>query len=398
MIYSSIGSRHINMFEFLSKFVPRSVVVVLLGLTLAAVAAFAAVTHLVNRFNANQQSRGRKLYAAGLAVLNSNQPVQAIEKFRAALACDRGNPQYQLNLARALGDTGRLDEAQSYLESLWRRAPEDGTVNLALARVTARRGSTDDTVRYYHNAMYGVWADAPDENRRNASLELIEFLLQKSAWTQAQSELMALAAFLPPDPTMELRTAELLGQAGNYSDALIEYEKVLRTDRENAAALAGAGEVAYRAGRYRTARRYLQGAVDANSADSNARDQLTAVNQILEADPFMERISEAERNRRILSAFAKAGERLSSCARKKGVDLTSATVSSQFPLATFESRWLAAKRRLPQLRFGGEADLPDAIMDVVFQIEQETATECGEPTGIDQALLMISRNRGGADQ
>ena len=41
----------------LSKLVPRSAPAVLLVLTLATVVAFAAVSHLVNRYNANQQAR-----------------------------------------------------------------------------------------------------------------------------------------------------------------------------------------------------------------------------------------------------------------------------------------------------------------------------------------------------
>ncbi len=47
------------------KLVPRSAPVILLVLTLAAAVAFAAVSHLVARFTANQQARGRTLYAAG---------------------------------------------------------------------------------------------------------------------------------------------------------------------------------------------------------------------------------------------------------------------------------------------------------------------------------------------
>src|SRR5579864_7778209 len=385
--------------EFLSKFVPRSTVVVLLALTAAAVAGFVVVSHLVNRFNANQQSRGRKFYALGLADLNSGNPEGAVEELRAALTCDRSNTQYQLTLGRALRDTGRLDEAQSYLESLWQRTPEDGTVNLALARVAARRGSLDDALRYYHNAMYGVWTSAPDENRRKARLELIEFLLQKDAYTQAQSELMAHAASLPPDPTLELRTAELLAQAQDYADALAEYEKVLRRDRNNAAAMAGAGEVAFRAGRYRTAQRYLQSAVNANPQDPKSRNLLASTNQILEADPFVRRISDAERDRRIATAFASAGKRLTACAQQKGENLSpSGGSSAESALGQLQSRWLDTKRQLPRLRFPGEVDVPDAIMDVVFQIEQETASECGEPQGPDEALLLISRNREGADR
>lgn len=395
------------MLESFAKLVSRSAVFVLLLLTLAAMAAFAAVSHLVARYNANEQARGRKLYALGIEEMGAGKADEAIEAFRAALTCDHSNSQYQLSLGRALRDTGRLDEAESYLQSLWQRSPDDGTINLALARVAARRGSIDDAIHYYHNAMYGGWKLDPDVYRRNARIELIQFLLQRNARAQAQSELVALAAFLPADPALHLQAAKLLTQAQDYSDAIAEYEKVLQIDHGDAAAMAGAGEVAYRAGKYRTAQRYLQEAVNADAHDSGSRGLLTSANLILETDPFIRRISDAERNRRIDSAFAAAGKRLTACAQQEGVNLTGGNqneasantgLSSASPLINLQSRWLAARPDLSRLTHAGETDLPDSIMDLVFQIEQQTQTECGEPQGADQALLLISRNREAADQ
>ncbi len=384
------------MSNILSKLIPRSTVVVLLALTLAAVAAFAAVSHLVARFNANQQARGRKLYAQGLADLSGGNASRAVDEFRAALTCDRGNPEYQLNLGRALRDTGRLDEAESYLVTLWQRTPEDGTINLALARVAARRGSVEDATRYYHNAMYGVWASNANANRRMAHTELIEFLLRKNARVQAQAELVALAASLPPDPELHLETAQLLAKVQDFSTALTEYEKTLMFDPRNAVALAGAGDAAYRAGRYRTAERYLQAAVNAGAQDPDSRRLLESASLILRTDPFVRHISDAERNRRISDAFASAGERLTSCIQQKGVILAGSPATS--PLAALESRWLTLKRELPHLRSEAETDLPDTIMDLVFQIEQQTPKDCGEPQGVNEALLLISSNREAADQ
>ena len=255
--------------------------------------------------------------------------------------------------------------------------------------------------------MYGVWASDADTNRRKAQIELIEFLLQRGALAQARSEVLSLAASLPPDPVLLLRTAELMVQAQDYPDALAEYERVLRIDRGNLAALAGAGETAYRAGRYRTAEHYLQAAVNADPKDENLRDLLASANMILETDPFAHRISDAERNRRLAAAFAGAGERLSACAQQKGVDLTvvkpaasslSPAGASIPPLAALQSRWLATKREIPRLRYAEENDLPDVIMDLVFSIEQQTAQDCGEALGMNHALLLIARDRDTADQ
>jgi tetratricopeptide (TPR) repeat protein len=395
----------------LPRLIPRSAPVILLVLTLAAVTGFAAVSHLVARYNANQQSRGRKLYQQGLADAAANRYDDAINVFRAALTCDPTNSQYQLSLARALRDSNdprRLDEAESYLIALWQRAPQDAAVNLALARVAAHRGSIEDATRYYHNAMYGVWNSDPDANRSKARIELIQFLLKRGAPDKAESELMALATALPPAPDAHLQAAQLFAQARDYAGELAQYEEVLRFDPANSAALAGAGQAAYREGNYTTASRYLQEAVNANPQDEDSRQLLTTTELILRNDPFVGHISDVERNRRIAAAFAQAEKRLDECAQQKNVDLnTTATPAAASapapapapsPLLALQSLWTEAKPDLARLRLPAETDLPDAIMDVVFQIEQQTAATCGLPEGLDLALLLISQKREAANQ
>jgi tetratricopeptide (TPR) repeat protein len=384
----------------LPKLVPRSAPVILLVLTLAAATGFAGVSHLVARFNANQQARGRRLYQQGLADAGAGRYDHAISAFRAALTCDPTNSQYQLSLARALRDSNdprRLDEAESYLIALWQRSPQDAAVNLALARVAAHRGSIEDATRYYHNAMYGVWYSNPDANRNKARIELIQFLLKKNAPAQAESELMALATSLPSDPAAHLEAAQLFGQAQDYSHALAQYEDVLRLDPSNATALAGAGEANYRSGNYATSLRYLRAAVNAEPQDARSRESLASAEQILRASPFQSHISDAERNRRIAAAFARAEQRLTVCAQQIGMNLNPDS-SSTSPLSSLQSRWTATKPDLDRLRAAGETTLPDSIMDVVFQIEQQTAAICGPPQGVDLALLLISQKREAAGQ
>ena len=85
--------------------IPRSAPIILVVLTLGAATGFAAVSHLVARYTANQQSRGRRLYAEGLADARAARYDEAIAAFRAALSCDPTNSQYQLSLARVLRDS-----------------------------------------------------------------------------------------------------------------------------------------------------------------------------------------------------------------------------------------------------------------------------------------------------
>jgi len=378
----------------LLKFVPRSAPVILLILTLGAAVAFAAVSHLVARFTANQQARGRKLYAEGLADASANHYDDAIEAFRAALTCDPANSQYQLSLARALRDSNdprRLDEAESYLLALWQRTPQDAAINLALARVAAHRGSIEDATRYYHNAMYGVWNSDPDANRSKARIELIQFLLKRGAADRARPELLALATALPADPDAHLQAAQLFEQAQDYSGALTQFKEVLGLDPRNSAALSGAGEAAYRSGDSAAAHSYLQEAVNGNPQDSASRQLLSTTGLILDSNPFLPHISDAERNRRITAAFTQAEARLTQCAQQTGVDLTAATPAQ--PLSSLQSLWTHTQPDLARLRSPAETDLPDAIMDVVLQIEQQTAATCGQPQGLDLALLLISQKR-----
>jgi tetratricopeptide (TPR) repeat protein len=384
------------------KLIPRSAPIILLILTLVAASGFAAVSHLVSRYNANQQARGRKLYAQGQSDIQAGRYEDAIAAFRAALTCDPTNSQYQLSLARALRDSNdprRLDEAESYLLALWQRTPQDAAINLALARVAAHRGDIEEATRYYHNAMYGVWDSDPDGNRNRARIELIKFLLQRNARAQADSELIALAASLPPDPNAHLQAAQLFEQAQDYSGALAQYEQVLRIDPSNSEALAGAGETAYRPGNYTVAQRYLRMAVDHNPEDSASRQLLASTDLVLGANPFHSHISDAERNRRITAAFAQAEDRLDHCALQSGVDLKATNnLPSSSALPGLQARWLLTQPDLKLLRSPAETDLPDAIMDIVFQIEQQTAATCGPPEGLDLALLLISKKREAASQ
>jgi tetratricopeptide (TPR) repeat protein len=398
----------------LSKLIPRSAPIILLILTLAAATGFAAVGHLVARYNANQQSRGRSLYRQGVAAASAGRYDQSIAAFRAALTCDPTNSQYQLSLARALRDSNdprRLDEAESYLLALWQRSPQDAAVNLALARVAAHRGAIEVAIRYYHNAMYGVWNADPDANRTKARIELIQFLLNKGALANAESELVALTTSLPPDPAAHLQAAQLFVQAQDYTGALNQYREVLHYEPSNAPALAGAGEAAYQAGDYATAQRYLQAALNQNPQDANAHQLLATADLIARNNPFRSHISDVERNRRIAAAFAQAEKRLTECAQQTGVNLN-ATSSNPTPspnpspaaspappaLASLQARWTTTKPELDRLRSPAETDLPDAIMDLVFQIEQQTASACGRPQGLDLAFLLISQKREAAVQ
>ena len=98
--------------------------VMLVSLLLLLIASFLFVTRLVNRFHEQEKALARHLFTQGQSDQNAGKLDQAIKQFRAALSYDRNNFQYQLSLARALGESGRTGEAESYLLNLWERSPK----------------------------------------------------------------------------------------------------------------------------------------------------------------------------------------------------------------------------------------------------------------------------------
>lgn len=362
--------------------------VVIAALTIFAIVGLILVNRLATRFSEQRGALARHLYAQGLAKQSSGHPDDAIEDFRAALIYSRDNFQYQLSLARALRDTGRTAESETYLINLWERAPQDAAVNLALGRLAAREGQVDKTIQYYHNAIYGVWASDADVNRLKTWFELIETLLRLGAKPQAQAELILLSAELPRSADIHVHTADLFVRSGDDAHALDQYEEALRIERTIPQAAAGAGEAAFGLARYGAARDYLELAVKQNPQDQQSAQLLQLTRAVLDGDPLSPRISMTERDRRLRTAFEHAGSRLTEC-------LQNATGDSTTDLTSLKSQWTAVNGSLGK-RGAGTVD-PMSAMDLVFNIEQQTQ-KCAGSSDLDQALLLLAQNRNGAER
>ena len=335
-------------------------------------------------YHAQQAALGNRWFTRGEADLKAHRYELAVNEFRTALLYSRDNYTYQLDLAEALIGLKKTNEAYAYLVNLWEREPENGLVNLELARIAVQRGITEQALRYYHNAIYAIWPDDQEVQRRTARLELIEYLLSINAKTQAQAELIALAENLDEDPAMHARVGDLFMQAQDYEHALTEYRQSLKFDRHNAVALAGAGRAAFELGRYDMAQRYLEAAIATNPNDTQSAELLKTTELVLRMDPFRRQISVNQRHRIVIQAFNAAGDRLKSC---PAVDSSASTPSQP----GFTEKWANLK---PQITEEGLRRNPDSVeeaMNLVFDIERQTNTACGTPTGTDLALFLISK-------
>jgi tetratricopeptide (TPR) repeat protein len=359
--------------------------VMLALLAVLAVLFFIAVSGLSRAYHAQRDGLGSRWFARGVADLGGQHFAAAVVEFRSALLYSRDNYDYQLNLAEALIGLKRTAEASTYLVNLWDRQPEDGLVNLELARIAVQKGQKDQVLRYYHNAIYAAWPSDQEEKRREARVELIEFLLNTNATAQAQSELIALEENMGEDPAQREHLGDLFLRTQDYEHALAAYRSSLKAEGGNEGALAGAGMAAFQLGRYALAEHYLQAAVAGSQEDARSAERLKMTELVLRMDPFRRQISVAERDRVVVEAFETAGQRLKSCSALRGSAVPTASQAS------LEDNWAQMKPRIREGELRRNPDLVESAMELVFEIERQTNTTCGVPVGTDMALLLIAK-------
>jgi len=368
---------------------------VLLG-SFALLIILFAITGLADRmYKSKQESLADEWFERGERALEAGEAEQALEDFRTALAYQPDNTLFRLRLAQALVAGHRLDEARSHLLTLWRDEPGSGTVNLELARLAVEEGKTQEALRYFHNAIYGVWEQNPAAQRRDVRLELCQFLVRVRALPQAQSELIALAAVLPRDTTWHARVADLFMSADDLPRAFAEYRTALEIDRHNPQAVLGAGEVAYRMEDFRQALPYLERAARLENASRRAKDLLETTRLIVSLDPYERRLTRAEANRRTLDGFETASARLEKCAK-------SSSSSGQAPppflgLSDLSERVRRLRHRARPGVLDRNPQVRAELIELISEIEEQTARTCGAPSGPNLALLLISRKHGGSE-
>lgn len=354
-------------------------VALLVGL---AIILFGMVTGLSSLYHRQQESLADRWAARGVEDMKAKRYSEAIMAYRAALLYAHGDYTYQLNLAEALVGEHRADEAYAYLINLRGRQPENGLVNLELARIEAARGRTDNAIRYYHDAIYAIWSGNQDLESRNARLELIGLLLQVNDKAQADSELIALAATLGENPADHIQAGQLFMQAQDNQRALEQFRLALEGNRRNAAAAAGAGRAAFELGQYRVAEQYLRRA--AGAGDKASLSQLKLAELVLNMDPFQTQLRAAECRRIIMDAFNAAGARLQECSKPGSFTVP------ESELTALTQSWSELKPQIDERNLSRNPDLGNSAMSLVFNVERETSGMCGGMTDTDNALLLIA--------
>jgi tetratricopeptide (TPR) repeat protein len=351
------------------------------ALILIAVVGF-FVTRAVAANNRDATFRDAEAwYERGQRLMSAGRVEEAISSLRRASVRNRYKRKYALALAKALERSGDTEGARSTLLTLREASPDDGEINLALARLAARRQDVTEALRFYHNTLYAPWPAEAARDRRDVRFELIEFLLQHDQAGRALSELLAMAADLPDAAATHVRAGQLFGRAGDARQALDQYERALRLDPSDRTALAGAGTSAFKLGDFRLARSYLRRAPD--DAEEVVRER-EIVEVVLSSDPLAHGIGSAERRRRLSASLGYVEQRLKACHRQ------SDSAANGNPTATLEqeSAILVAQLKKSAVL---DQDLIEASVDLFGRVEQHLSKACPPLTARDQALALIAR-------
>lgn len=354
-------------------------------LTGLAIVLFIGVTALSELFHSQQGSLADRWSARGASDLAAGKYAAAVNDYRASLRYSEDSYTSRLGLAEALIGLKRPSEASAYLVTLWEREPENGVVNRELARIAAGKGDTRGALRYYHNAIYAIWTEDAERQRRDTRWELIKYLLQIKAPAQAQSELISLAAGVGADPEQQLSLGQYFLKVQDNQHALAAFRAVLKTDAHSQPALAGAGAAAFGMGDYSLAQHYLREAVAQSPGDRDSFTLLEVATQVVQLDPFRRQISDADRDRAVIGLFNTAGDRLKSCPAAANAPIAVGTVE------TLNDDWQKLKPQVTVRDLRRNQDIVNQSVNTAIAIERQSASKCGAGSPADAALLLISK-------
>ena len=356
----------------------------LVVLSVIAVVAFIGVGALTRAYHHEESSLADRWATRATSDAQRGNLEGAAFSYRAALRYQPDSYEYAIGLARALVTLKRTNQAEPYLLSLWDQHPEDGATNLELARVYVAQDQATLAIRYYHNAIYGIWRSNPDVERREARKELVAFLLKRGMQEQAQAEVIAMAAGLPDDPGLHVAVGDLFLEVQEYQRALQQFQATLQQDPKSHLALAGAGRANFELGHFTEAQTFLHNAVAANPQDAASASLLQMAELVQTMDPYIRSQNANQRVKSAQVAFATAGKRLESC-----------PPTSNPSMEELKAQWTELNHRMGAAHLAQNVDLIDRAMDLAFHIEQETAPVCGAPSREDQALLIVAAQHGG---
>jgi predicted negative regulator of RcsB-dependent stress response len=378
----------------------------------AVTCVLAVLTWLIFRsYSQHQSDAAARWKRRGEDALAHKNAPAAVYDLRTSLGYEQqDDPGTEIGLAEGLAEIGTprsLEEAAVYLNTLWEKEPGNGNINLQLARVLARQGQVASALEHYHAAVYGVWEGHGAVQGRQARLEMVRYQISLGRFNDARGELLIAAGNDTSTPTL-MKAAGLLAEAHFPADALHLYQEVATRRPVVLQALEGTGQMAFLLARYRTARTYLDRALNASNAAHPLMDRALVEKNLRIANAVMAiyaspELLQRERLRRVVRAYELARKRYMACAnglggQSNGPQNGRAQIENNDQMTALGNHWQSARPRLTVAALVHSAELEQATMQLVYDTEQVTERSCGEPTGEDEALLRIAASPASVDQ
>src|SRR5579885_3585939 len=348
----------------------RTIFLTLCGLLL--IPMFTVTGVVVRLFHQKQARLAEEWRASGEVNLKAGHAQEAIEGFRNALLYSPESALLQLELAKALAEQGRTEEAN---------------VNLELARIASRRGDAGAATKYYHDAMYGQWPNNAHDRRLAARSELIEYFLKIGRKDSARAEALSMAVENPADPDVRVRAGDYLLSAGDAANAFTEFERAQRLEPGNLPALRGAGKAAILMGNFSQAEKFLAEAIRKGAKDAEAAKERDLAAAAAELDPFAANLGDSERRRRVLRIFRAAEERVKAC-MPGTFAIAPATVPDN--LRNLAAERAALPKDLNLVDLTRHAELESKALDWALEAEKLALLQCGPGGVTEQAIALIA--------
>jgi tetratricopeptide (TPR) repeat protein len=342
---------------------------------LALVTTFAA-----QRYAGEREARAVRAAAEGREHLARGDWRDALERFREVVALRPHETGDRLDLALALTNLGRTDEARSHLGDILERDPVNGLANLLMARALARGHLTDEAGTYYYRAIYGRWPPEATDSRVAARLELAGFIEQTADQETLRGELVRLAAAFPDDIQLQLDIGRSLLDRGYPSDAAVIYEGVTDRSPDRADAFAGLAHARLEAGRFADVVAAARQALALVPDDEATAARLETARAVLALDPTLPRLSMRERTRRSRLLVETIREQLAACLTRGD----RALAADEKALLTEARTWLARGTRSPD---EDPIDRGLAIAEGLWQARQRACPDVTETS--DETMRLV---------
>lgn len=344
---------------------------------LAIAALFVCDAFLARMEQSEEQAEAARLFQEGQVLARRGRNTEAAAKFQTALSTAPGTRDYQLALAQALLDAGKLPAAEAALSDLLQHNSTDGAANLALARVLVKEGRISEAISYYHRAIYGQWKESARDNRVRVRFELVDLLAMQNSKEELLAELLPLQESAPDDIQTRERIARLFIAAGSPDRAAQVFRDILRDGPDDPGAYAGLGEAEFARGNYRVAQSNFLMAARLKPADASFRKRADLSGQVLDLDPTRRGLAPGERYQRGAKLLETALDDVKQCIGDN---------PSQPARELMDASGELLKRRV---RFSREDQAFEANLDLAQQLWQLRKKDCKAPVAESEEPLAL---------